>query len=390
MNSEVVSIKPRFGLNWLIGDEELESFMNKIWSKEILFINRDNPDYYSDLIRLEDINRLINSKHFTSIDMVRDNQILMPNVYDNGSNKESIFEWYKNGATIIIDNLEKNSTNALEMCESLSREIPYVHRVIANLYFTPSSSQAFNLHSDWQDVFIIQLEGKKRWEVYKPDYKYPTTEAQSDLFMNSEYDLIFDQTLLPGNLLYVPRGFPHKVITEEEFSIHITLSIIPYNNLDLVKIFFEDKSDQSEDLRRTLEESTDLKVLRDSLISIISDESTIKKMDQIAERLAFENRRVYIPDYFSFEKSNQINEDSILQKTDMEPDLRFVKNLCFIPLGEDEFQIEDANELIEYILRQSSDYVFAIKNFPFDYEIDSKIDLMKLLIQNGLLRIVSL
>eukprot|EP00954_Amorphochlora_amoebiformis_P003993 310054-Amorphochlora_amoeboformis.AAC.1 len=38
----------------------------------------------------------------------------------------------------------------------------------ANAYLTPSGTQGFAPHFDDVDVYILQLEGRKRWRLYPP------------------------------------------------------------------------------------------------------------------------------------------------------------------------------------------------------------------------------
>jgi lysine-specific demethylase/histidyl-hydroxylase NO66 len=38
----------------------------------------------------------------------------------------------------------------------------------ANMYLTPPGTQGFAPHYDDVEVFILQLEGKKRWRLYEP------------------------------------------------------------------------------------------------------------------------------------------------------------------------------------------------------------------------------
>ena len=63
-------------------------------------------------------------------------------------------------------------------------------------------------HIDQYDVFIIQGEGKRRWRVgaklpVKPHLPHP------DLLQVEPFDAIIDVEMLPGDILYIPPGFPH-------------------------------------------------------------------------------------------------------------------------------------------------------------------------------------
>ena len=81
------------------------------------------------------------------------------------------------------------------------------HNFAANVYLTPPGTQGFAPHFDDVEVFILQLEGKKRWRVYEP------TTAQGRLprfssgnFTQEEIGLpALDTVLEAGDMLYMPR-----------------------------------------------------------------------------------------------------------------------------------------------------------------------------------------
>ena len=79
---------------------------------------------------------------------------------------------------------------------------------------TPAGTQGFAPHYDDIEAFVLQLEGKKRWRVYKPLTKEDTLPR----FSSTNYkqsDLtdppIIDVILEAGDFLYFPRGFIHQV-----------------------------------------------------------------------------------------------------------------------------------------------------------------------------------
>lgn len=112
----------------------------------------------------------------------------------------------------------------------------------SNAYLTPLNSQGFAPHYDDVDVFILQLEGFKRWRVYAPFNKAETlprassrdyTEKEVEEMGEEEVDMV----LGPGDVLYLPRGWIHQAETvtrpshlpkvpgvKDDHSLHLTVS----------------------------------------------------------------------------------------------------------------------------------------------------------------------
>ncbi|KAL0428334.1 UNVERIFIED_CONTAM: Bifunctional lysine-specific demethylase and histidyl-hydroxylase NO66 [Sesamum latifolium] len=106
-----------------------------------------------------------------------------------------------------------------------------------NMYLTPSNSQGLARHSDDHCVFVCQLIGAKRWTIFpRPDTRLPRLYEPCD----SLHDLQDESCkvdecqyflLKEGDVLYVPRGFPHEARTDQNvndatgFSLHLTLAI---------------------------------------------------------------------------------------------------------------------------------------------------------------------
>jgi len=64
-------------------------------------------------------------------------------------------------------------------------------------------------HLDQYDVFIIQGTGRRRWRVGE---KVPMKQhcPHPDLLQVDPFDAIIDEELEPGDILYIPPGFPHE------------------------------------------------------------------------------------------------------------------------------------------------------------------------------------
>ncbi|PIN08607.1 [histone H3]-lysine-36 demethylase [Handroanthus impetiginosus] len=110
-----------------------------------------------------------------------------------------------------------------------------------NMYLTPANSQGLARHSDDHCVFVCQLIGTKRWMVFpRPNLQLPRLYEPSGNLDYSEDESrevggCRQFLLKEGDVLYVPRGFPHEARTggdDDEtgknatgFSLHLTLAI---------------------------------------------------------------------------------------------------------------------------------------------------------------------
>ncbi|MUK70204.1 cupin domain-containing protein [Aliivibrio fischeri] len=63
-------------------------------------------------------------------------------------------------------------------------------------------------HIDQYDVFIIQGQGKRHWRVGDIG-EYQEEHRHSALKQITGFEPIIDQILEPGDILYIPPGFPH-------------------------------------------------------------------------------------------------------------------------------------------------------------------------------------
>lgn len=70
-------------------------------------------------------------------------------------------------------------------------------------------------HFDQYDVFIIQGQGRRRWRVGE---KGPMKQhcPHPDLLQVDPFEAIIDEELEPGDILYIPPGFPHEGYSIEE------------------------------------------------------------------------------------------------------------------------------------------------------------------------------
>ncbi|KAI5415133.1 hypothetical protein KIW84_040550 [Lathyrus oleraceus] len=140
---------------------------------------------------------------------------------------------YKEGYTVALRGLEFRYPSIAAIADTLALMFGQPS-VGANLYLTPPNSQGLARHFDDHCVFVCQIFGSKKWTVYsRPGQLLPrlygnlcgsdvdcTKAGRSEFFLRE------------GDVLYIPRGFPHEACTNygvndgsPGFSLHLTLSI---------------------------------------------------------------------------------------------------------------------------------------------------------------------
>lgn len=90
-------------------------------------------------------------------------------------------------------------------------------------------------HLDQYDVFIIQGVGRRQWRVGE---KVPMKQhcPHPDLLQVQPFDAIIDEEMEPGDILYIPPGFPHEGYAIEP-SLNYSVGFRAPNSRELLSSF---------------------------------------------------------------------------------------------------------------------------------------------------------
>lgn len=111
----------------------------------------------------------------------------------------------------------------------------------SNVYFSSKGIRAFGTHYDTHEVFAVQTEGEKVWNIYESRAENPV-EAMPD---NMETRRWLEQTRGPlveevrmkaGDLLYVPRGRYHDALATTGPSLHVTFGVNPLHGQAIMSL----------------------------------------------------------------------------------------------------------------------------------------------------------
>lgn len=138
-----------------------------------------------------------------------------------------VLELYAEGATVVLQGLQFTDPHLARVANNLALELDQAVQV--NAYLTPASARGLELHFDYHDVFVVQLDGEKHWRVWEPleRTRDPVREARVPMPTWDELgEPALELTLTAGDCLYLPRGFPHAAAALERSSAHLTIGIL--------------------------------------------------------------------------------------------------------------------------------------------------------------------
>ncbi|XP_022914586.2 ribosomal oxygenase 1 [Onthophagus taurus] len=240
VESEISSLNktPEETLSYIISPLPSSDFFTTYWEKNPLHINRKDGGYFKNIFSSKQFDNILrnNPLYYTrNIDVV---------TYESGERKThnpegravpaSVWDYYLNGCSVRLLNPQTYNSKIRNILAILQEYFGTMAG--ANIYLTPPGSQGFAPHFDDIEAFVLQLEGRKHWKIYKPNIEMTLPRYSSKNFMRNELPgEPTELTLEAGDLLYFPRGFIHEARTDaDSHSLHITISV--YQNTSYVDL----------------------------------------------------------------------------------------------------------------------------------------------------------
>ena len=84
---------------------------------------------------------------------------------------DALVRLFADGATLVLQGLHRIWPPIVDFSQDLAADLG--HPVQVNAYVTPPQSRGFSDHYDVHDVFVLQVEGEKRWRIHAPVHPSP-------------------------------------------------------------------------------------------------------------------------------------------------------------------------------------------------------------------------
>ena len=229
-------------LRALIDPVSPDGFIQTYWLMQPLFSNRSENGYFSNIFGWDVLNSLLKLQQPMPprFRLVHKGQEIAASQYlrpTSGWRKAllhvaSVESLLRAGSTLIINGVDELHTPLREALEDMEKT--FLFPIHANLYAAWDLDEAFPMHWDEQETFIVQVEGRKHWTIHRPTAVSPkrgmlppppTPTGSPDL----------ELTLEAGQSLYLPKGWWHRVTPVAEPSLHLTITCEAPSGADFLK-----------------------------------------------------------------------------------------------------------------------------------------------------------
>ena len=222
---------------WILDIQDSEEFFSKYRGTKWFHARATNRERFADLLSIDALDRILgtNGIRHPDIRLVSADQKIPLSEYvwrDRMVDPAKVARLFESGATVIFGGLHDRHEGVRKLCTRVTRQVSA--QTQTNIYLTPPSSQGFKPHWDTHDVFVLQIEGSKRWRIYEGGPTRPLKNQKFNPQIHNAGEMTEEFTLNAGEALYVPRGMMHAATTTDETSLHITLGVLTYTWADLL------------------------------------------------------------------------------------------------------------------------------------------------------------
>jgi ribosomal protein L16 Arg81 hydroxylase len=213
-----------------------DEFLSRYWGREFVHIP-GRQDKFADYFPWEVLNRTLEEHRFhpKRLRLIRAAKDIDAKLYlkDERVDSAKLTNELKQGATLIFNGCEEVHPPLRDLCASLEK-LFHVY-VLTNLYAGWRTDNGFDIHWDDQNTLILQVSGRKRWQVWKPTRLHPFKEDVADVKTKPKDPPVWEGILEQGGMLSIPRGWWHVAYPLDEPCLHLTVTVKCLNGIDMLQ-----------------------------------------------------------------------------------------------------------------------------------------------------------
>ena len=386
-------------LEWLINPVSEKVFFEEYWEKQPLVVRRNQPNYFSSLLSLDEVDRVI-----TTLDLRYPNVTLKNadrnvtaddyTVRGDSLDVAKVYQLFAEGSSITLAFLDTVVPTLTCLCRSLENEFSFPLQ--ANAYVTPPGAKGAKHHYDTHDVFVLQVVNSKQWTIYGTPLELPLRGQDFDSSVHERGAPTSDFELNAGDIAYIPRGVVHDARSGADVSLHITLGVLSCTWTDLLLELAADASLNDVAFRKTLppgfaRQEFDRANARETLRNLLQQLSAKSNFDVVLDR--------FIDEFISTCPPllrGQMGQVATLDRVTLDSTVGARANaMCRIRTDGDATSVDCYGRKISFPFYASGAVRFAlntsqfvVRELPGDLDDTGKLALVRRLIREGLVMVL--
>jgi len=230
-----------------LGELTVEEFIADYWQKKPVCI-RNGIAFQEALIAVDELAGLalepeIESRLIENKGDIKNWQVIHGPLTDADFNKERDFPW-----TLLV--------------QGVNCFVAEAHDFLAKFRFLPSwriddlmisyatKGAGVGAHYDRYDVFLIQGEGQRQWQIGQTCSENSALMVHDQLSLLQDFELSEEFILNPGDILYIPPLVAHKGVAVSDVCVTYSVGFRSPSHSDVLNTFADERSlEISADLR---------------------------------------------------------------------------------------------------------------------------------------------
>lgn len=236
-----VQVKPLVttALDEVLAPFPSEEFLRSYWGQRFVYVP-GRLDKFSHLLPWSRLNRILEYHRLRPgrLRLFQDTKEVPASDYlDTRDGREQrlkapeMTNLLAEGATLIVDEMDDLDPAVREIAVGLERIFRI--RIQVNMYAGWRTNNGFDLHFDDHDTMILQVSGRKKWQIFNPTRLHPFKKDAEEAVKPTEPP-IWKGVFEPGGLFYIPRGWWHIAFPMDEPCLHLTVGFSNPTGVSLV------------------------------------------------------------------------------------------------------------------------------------------------------------
>ena len=204
----------------LVAPLAVDRFLDEYWTRRAAHLCVSGRTF-SDRFGWDGVNAILNARG-AGASKVR--VVLKGNeIPESAVDRHAVLGWFDQGATLVLTQADSHWPPLADVVRGVQDF--FLEDVNANVYCSPGEIQGVDCHYDLHEVFVLQVEGAKRWRIFEPTSDAPLERFKREDAPAENATPYLDVVLRKGEVLYVPRGHWHYAVADGSASVHVTIGV---------------------------------------------------------------------------------------------------------------------------------------------------------------------